>query len=86
MQFQELRIGLKNSFSKPGPNNPFVAKLQITYNDNTMIVQLENKTIHKIMLLVQKEIGDAAAAQMREFANAALSIPDQLVLEHEKDI
>lgn len=81
MQMQSLNISLKQPYSKPGPSNPYQAKLSVTYNDNTMQVQLSQECCARILVLAGEEIAAAAQIQINDFVQQALSIASAPMLE-----
>lgn len=81
MQMQSLNISLKQPYSKPGPSNPYQAKLSVTYNDNTMQVQLSQECCARILALAGEEIAAAAQIQINDFVQQALSIASAPMLE-----
>ena len=81
MQMQSLNISLKQPYSKPGPSNPYQAKLAVTYNDNTMQVQLSQECCARILALAGEEIAAAAQIQINDFVRQALSITSAPMLE-----
>lgn len=81
MQMQSLNISLKLPYSKPGPSNPYQAKLSVTYNDNTMQVQLSQECCARILALAGEEIAEAAQIQIKDFVAQALSIANAPMLE-----
>jgi len=74
MILQSLNISLKMPYSKPGPSNPYQAKLSVSYNENTMQVQLSNETCERILALAGDEIATAAQIQIADFVQTALAI------------
>ena len=74
MILQSLNISLKNAYSKPGPSNPYQAKLSVSYSENTMQVQLSGETCARILALAGDEIATAAQIQIADFVQTALSI------------
>ena len=81
MTFESLTIALRQTYSKPGPKNPYEAKLQVGYNDNRMIVKLSDETCKRILALAGDEIADAAQVQIREFVAAALTVAEMPMIE-----
>lgn len=81
MRFEKLIIGLKNEFSAAGPNNPYQAKLQVSYNDNQMTVALSEDACARILALAGEEIAAAAQVQIRDFVAAALSVSKTPMIE-----
>lgn len=74
MVLEQLTIGLKSSYSAPGPTNPYEAKLQVSYNDNRMTVKLSPETCARILALAGDEIALAAQVQIADFVRTALNI------------
>lgn len=74
MQLESLTIALRQTYSKPGPNNPYEAKLQVSYNDNRMTVKLAPETCGRILALCGDEIAAAAQVQISEFVRDAISV------------
>jgi hypothetical protein len=81
MTFESLTIALRQPYSKPGPSNPYEAKLQVSYNDNRMTVKLSDETCKRILALAGDEIADAAQVQIREFVTAALTVAEMPMIE-----
>jgi vacuolar-type H+-ATPase subunit B/Vma2 len=81
MQMQSLTIALKQPYSKPGPANPYQAKLSVTYNDNTMQVALSQDACARILALAGEEIAEAAQIQIRDFVQQALSVASAPMIE-----
>jgi hypothetical protein len=81
MQMQSLTISLKQPYSKPGPSNPYQAKLSVTYNENTMQVQLSQDACAKILALAGGEIAEAAQIQIKDFVQQALAVASSPVIE-----
>lgn len=81
MQMQSLTISLKQPYSKPGPANPYQAKLSVSFNDNTMQVALSQDTCARILALAGDEIAEAAQIQIREFVQQALSVASTPMIE-----
>ncbi len=74
MILQTLTIGLKNPYGKLGKDNPYQAKLTVSYNDNQMIVQLPEETCIRILELAGGDIAAAAQVQIADFVNTAIGI------------
>ena len=74
MQLESLTIALRQTYSEPGPNNPYEAKLQVSYNDNRMTVKLAPETCGRILALCGDEIAAAAQVQISEFVRDAISV------------
>lgn len=74
MKLESLTISLKSPYSDPGPNNPYEAKLSVSYNDNKMQVRLSKDTAARILELAGDEIAAAAQVQISEFVRTALSV------------
>ena len=74
MQLESLTIALRQTYSKPGPNNPYEAKLQVSYNDNRMTVKLAPETCGRILALCGDEIAAAAQVQISDFVRDAISV------------
>lgn len=85
MIFQSLNISLKSPYSKPGPTNPYTAKLDVSYNDNRMTVQLQPDTCARILAMVGGEIAAAAQVQISDFVSAALSVASSPLIEAKAD-
>jgi hypothetical protein len=81
MQFEKLTIGLRQTFGKPGPNNPFEATLSVGYNDNKMQVRLSDATCRRILALAGDEIAAAAQVQISEFIRDALTVSATPMIE-----
>lgn len=73
MTLQSLNISLKSPYSQPGPNNPYEAKLSVSYSENTMQVKLSGDTCARILALAGDEIASAAQIQIADFVRSALS-------------
>ena len=82
MIFESLNISLKSSYQKPSKENPYQAKLEVSYSDNRMTVALQPETIDNILHLVANEIASAAQIQINDFVQSALSINHHDALEH----
>ena len=74
MQLESLTIALRQTYSKPGPNNPYEAKLQVSYNDNRMTVKLAPETCGRILALCGDEIAAAAQVQISDFVRDAIAV------------
>ena len=74
MQLESLTIALRHTYSKPGPDNPYEAKLQVSYNDNRMTVKLAPETCGRILALCGDEIAAAAQVQISDFVRDAISV------------
>ena len=74
MQLESLTIALRQTYSKPGPNNPYEAKLQVSYNDNRMTVKLAPETCGRILALCGEEIAAAAQVQISDFVRDAIAV------------
>ncbi len=83
MQLEKLTISLKTEYSKPGPNNPYQAKLQVGWDDNRMIVALSDETCRRILELAGAEIADAAQVQIKDFVRQALAVSKTTMIEAE---
>lgn len=81
MIFEKLTIGLKNQYGKPGRDNPLQAKLEVSYNDNRMTVQLSEETCIRILELAGAEIAAAAQVQISDFVQSAIGIVRAPMLE-----
>ena len=81
MRMQSLTISLKQPYSKPGPANPYQAKLSVSYNDNTMQVALSQEACARILALAGDEIAEAAQIQIRDFVQQALSVASAPMIE-----
>lgn len=56
MTLQSLTISLKQPYMPPSPQNPYQAKLDVSYNDNRMTVALSQDTCLRILELAGHEI------------------------------
>ena len=74
MKLESLTIGLKSPYSEPGPNNPYEAKLSVSYNDHKMQVKLSEDAAARILELAGEEIAAAAQVQIADFVRTALSV------------
>lgn len=81
MTLQSLTISLKKPYSKPGPQNPYQAKLDVSYNDNRMTVALSQDTCMRVLELAGHEIAQAAQVQIADFVRTAISIAHQDTVE-----
>ena len=81
MTLQTLTIGLKMPYSPAGPKNPYQAKLQVSYNDNTMTVTLSEDACARILALAGDEIAAAAQIQISDFIRTALSVSSAPLIE-----
>lgn len=81
MQLEKLTIALKTEYSRPGPNNPYQAKLQVGWDDNRMTVALSDETCRRILALAGDEIAAAAQIQIRGFVTAALAVNTAVQIE-----
>jgi hypothetical protein len=81
MQFEKLTIGLRQPYGKPGPNNPYEAKLEVGYNDNRMHVKLSDETCRRILAMAGDEIASAAQIQISDFVHAALTVATTPMIE-----
>lgn len=74
MILQTLTIGLKQTWTAPGPSNPYQAELSVSYNDSTMQVTLSDETCRRILALAGDEIAAAAQIQISDFVRTALAV------------
>lgn len=74
MQLESLTIALRQPYAKPGPSNPYEAKLQVSYNDNRMTVKLAPETCGRILALCGDDIAAAAQVQISDFVRDAISV------------
>jgi hypothetical protein len=74
MQLECLTIALRSTYAKPGPDNPYQAKLQVGYNDNRMTVSLSDETCRRILALAGNEIAAGAQIQINDFVRTALAV------------
>ena len=81
MRLEKLIIGLKNEFYPAGPNNPYQAKLQVSYDDNRMTVALSEEACARILALAGDEIAAAAQVQIADFVRAALAVSSTPMIE-----
>lgn len=81
MKLEKLTIELRQSYLDAGPDNPYQAKLDVSYNDNRMTVQIGDQTCRKILELAGDEIADAAQVQIREFVQTALTVSKTPMIE-----
>ena len=73
MRMETLTISLRNSYVAPGPDNPYEAKLSISYNDHKMQVKMSPETAARILELAGDEIAAAAQVQIADFVRTALT-------------
>ena len=83
MNLQKLTIELKNSFAEAGPNNPYQARLDVSYNDNRMTVALNDETCRRILALAGAEIASAAQIQISDFVKTAIAVSEAPAIEGE---
>lgn len=81
MRLESLIISLKNTYDKPGPGNPYEAKLSVGYNDKKMQVKLTDDTCRRILALACDEIAAAAQIQISDFVRAALTVSTTPMIE-----
>ena len=81
MKLESLTISLRQPYAAPGPNNPYEAKLSVSYNDNKMQVALNDETCRRILALAGDEIAAAAQVQIRDFVRTALSVSKTPMIE-----
>ena len=83
MTLESLKIALRHPHKEAGPNNPYEAKLEISYDKNTMQVVLGNETCRRILALAGDEISAAAQVQISDFVKTALAVSDHAMIEAE---
>ena len=83
MILQSLRIALRNPYSKPGPENPYEAKLEISYNNTQMQVKMSEDTRRRILALAADEITAAAQVQINDFVRTAIAVSTTPQIEGE---
>ena len=81
MKLESLSIELKNSYSKPSPENPYIAKLRISYDNTTMQVKLNDETCRRILALAGDEIAQAAQVQIQDFVRTAIAVNEKPAIE-----
>jgi len=81
MKLESLSIELKNSYSKPSPKNPYIAKLRISYDNTTMQVKLNDETCRRILALAGDEIAQAAQVQIQDFVRTAIAVNEAPAIE-----
>ena len=81
MKLESLLIQLKNSYGKAGPDNPYIAKLSISYDNTTMQVKLNDETCRRILALAGDEIAQAAQVQIQEFVKTAIAVSEAPAIE-----
>ena len=81
MKLESLSIELKNSYSKAGPENPYIAKLRISYDNTTMQVKLNDETCRRILALAGDEIAQAAQVQIQDFVRTAIAVNEAPAIE-----
>ena len=83
MRLESLTIELAHAFREAGPDNPYVAKLKISYNDTVMQVKLGDETTRRILALAGDEIASAAQVQISDFVATALAVSSIAMIEGE---
>lgn len=78
---KRLTIGLRDTYGKPGPTNPYEAKLMVSYNQNEMQVALSHETCLRILRLAGDEIAAAAQIQISDFVREALTVSQTPMIE-----
>lgn len=81
MKIESLTISPRQPFSDPGPRNPYVAKLKVSYDETTMQVSLGDETCRRILALAADEISAAAQVQISDFVKTALSVSSHGMIE-----
>jgi hypothetical protein len=85
MRLEKLTIALKNEYQKAGPDNPYQAKLDVSYNDNRMTVALPDDTVKALLRLLAPEVARAAQVQIQDFVDTALAVSAQVAIEGRAD-
>ena len=81
MKFEKLTIALRQPYAAPGPNNPYEARLEVSYNENKMQVALGEETSRRILALAGDEIAAAAQVQISDFVRMALTVSETPMIE-----
>lgn len=81
MKLESLTIAPRNSYSPVGENNPYVAKLTVSYNDNSMVVALSQAMVERMLQLVGDEVAAAAQVQISDFIRQALTVSKTPMIE-----
>ena len=81
MKLESLSIELKSTYAKAGPENPYIAKLKVSYNENSMQVTLNDETCRRILALAGDEIAQAAQVQIQDFMKTAIAINEAPMIE-----
>jgi hypothetical protein len=83
MKLESLTIGLTHTYRDAGPDNPYVAKLRVGYNETSMQVTLGNEATARILALAGDEIASAAQVQISDFVARALAVSSIAMIEGE---
>lgn len=81
MNLENLTIALRKPFHEAGPDNPYEAKLSVSYNDTKMQVALSDDVCRRILELAGDEIAEAAQVQISDFVRTALSVSRTPMIE-----
>lgn len=81
MILEKLTIALEKPYAKAGPDNPYMAKLEVSYDKNKMTVVLSDDVCRKVLALAADEITEAASIQIRNFVNMAIAVSDKPMIE-----
>jgi hypothetical protein len=81
MKMKTLRIALEKPYSAPGPNNRYIATLEVDWNNTEMKVQLPDETCARVLALCDEDIAAGAQVQINEFVNAALAASETALIE-----
>ena len=81
MKLENLSIKLNNPYGEAGPDNPYIARLKVSYNDTTMQVKLNEETCRRILALAGDEIAQAAQIQIQDFVQTAIAVSDIPAIE-----
>ena len=81
MRLQKLTIELRRPFADAGPDNPYQAKLDVSFNDNAMSVSLSDETCRRILALAGDEIAHAAQIQISDFVKTAIAVSEAPAIE-----
>lgn len=83
MKLESLTIELEHAYREAGPDNPYTAKLKVSYNENSMQVKLGAETVTRILALAGNEIAAAAQVQINDFVATALAVSNVALIEGE---
>lgn len=81
MKLETLTISLRRPYNNPSPENPYEARLSVSYNENKMTVKLLPETCERILALAGDEIAAGAQVQISDFVRAALTVSKTPMIE-----